>query len=348
MLLFARDLVGAVRGVSTENTNTEYEPQLGWSAKKSFAAPDMYGPGVGLHTNARGFRGQAQVSDSAMAGKRRLVCSGDSFTLGYGVADDETWCAQLARPDLETVNLGQVGYGLDQAYLNYLREAPRLEHQIHVFAYVTDDFRRMALDRFLGYAKPYLVVQGDSLTVAGVPTARHGNAVRTARLRRAVQSLRTSELVRRLTDSPTGGSAARSERLTAAQVGAVTAHLVSHMARLSAAKQQRLLLVHLPIERDHVNETSRAWRDAMRVIADSLNVPLLDLVPALRKLSYPEAQTLYQQSTAAEGMGHFTAAGNRWAAQAIAQVLDSLGAFGAAASNAGGARDTTRAAKAAR
>lgn len=151
--------------MTAERLNTEYDPDLGWISKKSFAAQDMYGPGVALHTNARGFRGQDAVADSVATGKRRVVCSGDSFTLGHGVADEETWCSVLGSDALETVNMGQLGYGIDQAYLWYMRDARTLDHHVHLLAFVTDDFRRMALDRFLGYAKPLLSPQGDSLGV---------------------------------------------------------------------------------------------------------------------------------------------------------------------------------------
>ncbi len=89
---------------------------------------------------------------------RRLVCSGDSFTFGYGVGDEATWCALLATipPGIETVNMGQGGYGLDQAYLWYRRDGLHLGHQVHVMALITRDFERMASDRFVGYGKPLL------------------------------------------------------------------------------------------------------------------------------------------------------------------------------------------------
>lgn len=75
-------------------------------AKKSFSSPNFYGPGVGLNTNSRGFRGMMPVSDAVPNGKLRIVCSGDSFTLGWGVGDDEAWCAQLASDETDVVNMG--------------------------------------------------------------------------------------------------------------------------------------------------------------------------------------------------------------------------------------------------
>lgn len=108
-----------------------------------------------------------------------MICSGDSFTLGYGVRDDETWCHQLMQLDdrLETVNMGQGGYGFDQAYLWFRRDGVRLAHHVQVFAFISDDFRRMERVEFIGYAKPVLRVVGDSLRVDNVPVPRRGYGV---------------------------------------------------------------------------------------------------------------------------------------------------------------------------
>lgn len=58
-------------------------------------------------------RGDRDVPPGRYASSAR----GGSFTLGYGVGDADTWCAllQTIDPRLETVNMGQAGYGLDQA-----------------------------------------------------------------------------------------------------------------------------------------------------------------------------------------------------------------------------------------
>jgi hypothetical protein len=70
---------------------------------------------------------------------------------------------------LETVNFGHAGYSIDQAYLLYKREGNKLEHDVHVFAFIPDDIRRMQLDRFVGYAKPYFRMSGDSIQLSNVP-----------------------------------------------------------------------------------------------------------------------------------------------------------------------------------
>ncbi len=321
-----------MQSMAAEQINTEYDADLGWGAKKSFAAPNMYGPGVALHTNARGFRGREAVEDAVPEGNRRVVCSGDSFTLGHGVGDTETWCAFLSTGDLQTVNMGQVGYGIDQAYLWYLRDGRPLAHHVHILAFVTDDFRRMALDRFTGYGKPVLSLKGDSIGVIGVPVPRR-DGPRAARFKRVVQSLRFSEFLRRLTNADAMGTDTRVARLTNAEIREVTARLVADLARVNASKGSRFVLVYLPIERDFVNEAARPWRDQMRAVADSLGVPLVDLIPELRKRAQQDVTTLFIQPKGAlppDGMGHFTPDGHRWVAQHIRERLDSLGALSSA------------------
>ena len=327
LVLFTRAAFIATRPLFPEEVSTEYDSEFGWIAKKSFSSPSLYGPGVGLSTNARGFRGIAPVADEVPNGKRRLVCSGDSFTLGWGVADNETWCSQLSSVNLDAVNMGQGGYGIDQAYLWYRRDGRTLEHDVHLLAFVTHDFARMAMDRFLGYAKPRLVIDADSLRVAGVPVVRRDKARLARRFERAVKTLRTSELVGGLTR----GSATPRSDLPPDSAGtrAVFAHLVAQLDQLNRAKKSRLVLVYLPTIDDFTNDGAKAWREQTRLIADSLDVTFIDLIPELRTLSKSEAQQLYfterDEMRFVGATGHFNVAGNRWAAQAIKRRLDSLG-----------------------
>ena len=65
--------------------------------------------------------------------------------------------SQSLDPRLETLNMGQGGYGVDQAYLWYKRDAAKFEHQVHLLAFITDDFVRMQSDRFRGYGKPVIM-----------------------------------------------------------------------------------------------------------------------------------------------------------------------------------------------
>jgi hypothetical protein len=154
-----------------ERQHTQYDELLGWVNSPNLYIKDMYGPGIFVQTNSRGFRNTQDFSTNVPDQKIRLICSGDSFTFGYGVDNDHTWCNLLTLKDarLETVNMGQGGYGVDQAYLWYKRDAAQLEHQIHLFAFITSDFKRMGRDEFNGYGKPLLRIRADSLVVTNIP-----------------------------------------------------------------------------------------------------------------------------------------------------------------------------------
>jgi hypothetical protein len=73
-----------------ERVHTRYDAELGWVNVPGLSLRDFYGLGKNLTINDQGFRGRRSVAMRVPAEKLRIVCSGDSFTLGYGVGDDET------------------------------------------------------------------------------------------------------------------------------------------------------------------------------------------------------------------------------------------------------------------
>src|SRR5579864_3719422 len=107
-----------------EESHAQYDPVLGWSHRPNLRLADLYGKGASFTTNARGFRALEEYGATIPAGKTRIICLGDSFTMGFGVADDQTYPAQMQAlcPAVQTVDMGQGGYGVDQDYLWYKRD----------------------------------------------------------------------------------------------------------------------------------------------------------------------------------------------------------------------------------
>ena len=158
-----------------EAKHAQYDELLGWVNKPNIYIKDLYGTNVYLRTNSQGFRNNKDFTTTIPQGKIRIICTGDSFTLGYGVDNDNSWCQLLSANDerLETVNMGQGGYGIDQAYLWYMRDGRKLEHDIHIFAFIDDDFRRATSSRFWNYQKPVFKLQGDTLVLENVPVPKY-------------------------------------------------------------------------------------------------------------------------------------------------------------------------------
>ena len=94
-----------------ERLHTEHDSLLGWINKPNMFIPDMYGPEKYLRTNSQRFRNNVEFADAPPPDRTRWICAGDSFTLGYGVANDHSWCSLLTsiQPGIEPVNMGQGG-----------------------------------------------------------------------------------------------------------------------------------------------------------------------------------------------------------------------------------------------
>jgi hypothetical protein len=313
--------VGRLHRPVAERSHTEYDPLLGWVNRASVRAADLYGPGRSLRTNAQRFRADRDYPAAAPAGKVRVVCSGDSFTLGYGVGDADPWCRRLEQldPRIETVNMGQGGYGIDQAYLWYLRDGAALEQQVHLFCFTAPDFARMEQSTFLGYGKPVLRLRGETLEVGNTPVPRRGFWVPwlTENLA-AFQELRAARLLRGLF----GGREAPGGDAVAGTPGFELALAVFEKLRaLHRARGSELLLVYLPSTWDdpapaHVVEL----RERLARELGARGFAFVDLADALYRLP-PELRSDLYFPRDTPFQGHYTPKGNDVVARLLLRDL---------------------------
>lgn len=313
-----------------ERLHTEYDSLLGWKNIPDTDLEDFYGPDLDLTINAQGFRGRQDVSPSVPVGMNRLFCVGDSFTLGFGVGDNDTWCARMSAltPGLETVNMGQGGYGLDQAFLWYLRDAAGFEHQFVIFAFVARDFERLRYDELGGYGKPRLGSLGDSLVVHGVPVSKtsHGRRkwirYRNA-LRSAFHQLKVLEVADRLgrrigirrTNREAGPST------TELEIGRL---LMSELARTVSGRGAELAAVYLPRRADYRSDQARVWRELMLAESARGGWRFVDLTDDLRTEDWETVKTFFVGAEVRFpfAAGHYNSRGNTWAAERLLEHLE--------------------------
>ena len=318
-LLFAVVRIHRATGVK-EQYHSTYDPTIGWVSLPNVRLPDLYGSGVSLRTNAQGFRNDRDVPREVPAGKSRLICSGDSFTLGYGVSNEQTWCHLLSTldPKLETVNLGQGGYGLDQAYLWYKRAGAPLDHQVHLVAFITDDFTRMQSAEFLGFGKPLLGLRGDSLAVLNHPVRQRSRLARWWLAKgHMIANISLVQLAQRVVHReppPTNASSVKSE-----PTRQVVARIFQDLARMNRAKHSRLVLVYLPGFGDYRHDDPRpSWRSFVTEEAARQGIPLIDLFDALRRVPPTEIETLFLPD------GHYSPRGNEFIARTVSAALPAI------------------------
>lgn len=327
--LLSSDLLG--QDAPLERVHTRYDPELGWAAIPNLDLPDMYGPGGFLRTNSQGFRGNYDYTETVPAGKRRVICSGDSVTFGYGVDDEHAWCRLLETmdPRLETINMALPGYGVDQAFLWYKRDAARFQHQVHLFAPITDDFRRMQSTKFVGYGRPFLVVEDDGLAVTNVPVPAHSFQLPWwTEIRKHLWSLRSAEAVRRLRRSFSEGGEAgpavpanrHANKLAADREAAIVASkLLQDLKALNEARGSILVVVYLPTLSDRGPDTA-FWTRVVEAECETLGIPFVNLVTEFDRMPDDEAAQLYLLPD----LGHFNRDGNAYVARLVYQRLTRL------------------------
>lgn len=327
--LFVRD-VRAIKPAGNFR-HSAYDTLLGWAGLPNLHDPDYFGPGISLSSNADGMRTHVVAAQPDTTATRHLICSGDSFTLGSGVADSETFCADLEHdfPGLHTYNMAQQGYGIDQAYLWYRRDGIRYPHQVHLFAFIWNDFERMALTSFTGYPKPRLALRSGRITVQNVPVPHWSGVSSWPQVAGLLPELRLVQLVERranLTDEV-------KMRRTEATVLPVAHAVFRDLHRLDDERGSQLVLVYLPTLQDVDPGPLDLRRDSLATFARAAGIPFIDLTPELRQVSADSIGWMFITPHALPvswPSGHYSAAGHRWAADHIAAHLRAIPAVDSA------------------
>jgi hypothetical protein len=309
-----------------ERVHTRYDANLGWVSIPNFSRPEMYGWGKGLTTDARGFRGAVSLPDAIAPGRVRVICSGDSFTFGVGVGDAETWCHRLTALDsrLESINMGQIGYGLDQAFLWYERDGAKLPHHVQVLAVVSADFDRMRSSTFMSYGKPVLAVDGDELTVRNTPVPnRSTTAVRFQRIAWALSTSRTAQVVRALVARPSPPTQVPG---AADKLRPVVERLLRGLRERHRQQGTALVVAFLPVRTDYDDSRSDPWRRMLREAAAD-QIPVVDLVEEFRGLPRSDVDALFihgGESGYDLAEGHYSSLGHDFVARSILRAISGL------------------------
>jgi len=221
--------------------------------------------------------------------------------------------------------MGQGGYGIGQAYLWYARDGLRLEHQVHVFAFITADFARMLSERFQGYGKPVVRVREGELVTENVPVPRASYAMPWLVSRREVlQELRSLQLLRsllqRLRPSPAPDASQGDLPQVASRIFAALQHL-------NAQRGSELVLVYLPMRGEHRGARDERLPRFVRKAARARGIAYVDLIEELGKLPAQEARNLYierEESGFPGAAGHLSTRGNEWVAALLHERIAQL------------------------
>lgn len=127
------------RGITAmlDGTSSEmFDRETGWQPR-----PGRWPDGT---INSQGVRSLREYAIPPPDPQRRVLCLGDSFTIGDVVGDKETYPyhAEQLRPGTEWVNLGISGACMTQALMQYRKNGKRFGGRYVVIGFMTDDAKR--------------------------------------------------------------------------------------------------------------------------------------------------------------------------------------------------------------
>ena len=309
---------------------TVWDAELGWVGDASRSVRDLYGPGLSLTTNVRGFRNAREFPDAVPDDTTRIVVIGDSFTLGFVVGDADTWPARLERDcaRVEVPNLAQSGYGIDQSQLYYARATRGFAHQIAIGAFIADDFSRVRYPRMILYGKPVLRVRDGAVRVENVPVPRAPYlAPWLTQNLRLFDALRSVELGRRLAAALGAGAVpdAATPEDEATQVVAFLFEAFARTARERGATPVLVLLPSLAGDDPGAFAPLPGWAQTALRETDPALVRF-DLHDEFAAVPVAERRALFLSGPLSRGAGaHYSPAGNALVARAMARRLEAAG-----------------------
>jgi len=302
-----------------------YDRHAGWAnAPNIDTTPKNQGRVV---TNRFGMRNHQEFPLERIPGKQRMLIVGDSYSFGYGVSNEETFAYRLAGmlPDWEVMNFAVSATGTDQNYLMYEHHGKPFKPEVVLLGFYVLDYNRNTYS-FRDYAKPMFLPQADGkLQLTNVPVTapealieqyRSGKkqiggwhySYAWAALKQAV-----SDRIKRDRDE-----------------GALGRRTLTGIMELFVASVRANgatpVWINFPI-RDILDEEESKYRaisDFADAEAKRLGMPVLNLEPVFRDYlaKHPEIKTLWRPEDIG---GHMNADGNRVAASAIHDLLQSEG-----------------------
>ena len=148
-----------------------HSPMLGWSIKPNGFWQDLY------RANSKGIRANKEYQFFPSEKIIRVATFGDSFTHGEEVKNEYTWQEQLTTlcPQLEVINFGVGGYGLDQAFLRYKTEGKIYHPHIVLIGFMQENINRTVnvfrpfYTEGIPLTKPRFILQNDALILLPNP-----------------------------------------------------------------------------------------------------------------------------------------------------------------------------------
>ncbi|MBI5844920.1 MAG: hypothetical protein HZB23_09660 [Deltaproteobacteria bacterium] len=296
----------------------QHDAVLGWVPKAGYSGSDnILSKEINIAANTVRTNGAARPTSGSA-----ILVTGDSFTFGDSVNNNETWPSYLeeilAR---RVINGGVFGYGLDQSFLRAKSLADEVSPGVIVLGLIPDDIPRMGFSKWYGAEKPYFEISEGLLVlknqpVPDVPTQLDGLGF----VKSVLGHFYTADYLMRRMGKAEWWYADKFKSIPVKNdLHAVSRRIVEGFYELAVRKGCRAAIVVQYTEAD-ITDPRRANRKRIYptiIHAREKGIPVIDFYPLLKSMPPDQLKTLYQ--------GHMTASGNKFTAKMIAAALASEG-----------------------
>ena len=157
----------AIDGIWNINKSpVELNYELGWIPKIGFSTYNK--PTHSITINNDKLRSNNQ-ENSKKASEKVMLFSGDSFTFGDGVNDNETFPSIFESiSNKEVLNAGVPAYGIDQMFLRSLNLLQKFPISDLFFCFIPDDINRCNNSTFHKVRKPYYNLEKNSIKLVPI------------------------------------------------------------------------------------------------------------------------------------------------------------------------------------
>lgn len=320
-----------------------YDPDTGWSPRPGATSSNgLY------HYDDSGLR-VPPVPRAVPEGALRVGLFGDSFIHGDDVAYADSLAGALAAAGergghpIEVLNFGVPGYGMDQALLRYRKLGRTAELAVVVLGFQSENVNRnvnlvrslMWWKTGLPFSKPRFVPDEDRLRLVNHPPVPPDRLPDTLRDLRAWEALpyeyfydpedyrpRPWEASRAASLLFTALAPRHKPSIVAAngEPARVTLAIVAHFAREAQEDGARFAVLHVP-KHDDLAALEAGGRLEYEDLAEAVRAGVEWIDPAPRMLAAAGDASLDDLFVGRSSGGHYAAAGNAAAAEALAEAL---------------------------
>jgi hypothetical protein len=289
-----------------------YSESYGWEPRPGAVA---LVEGQRTSINAAGQRGTLHPH-ARTPGRPRLLMIGDSVAFGFGVADEQTFSADLESDGYEVVNLAVPGYGTDQALLRLEHEGAAYRPDLVLLHFcLQNDFVDNASSTYFYdglHPKPYFTLEQGALVA-------HLDHLRLPALARSglwlhEHSFLFNRLLGRGAPAPADWAERRAQALDdTLAVRDLTVRLIARVAEVARAQGSAFALV--------VHPNRRAFREGSTWLAFLRDAPELRGVALVDMSERARADGFGLEELTLDAIGHLNASGHRETASVIERTI---------------------------